>query len=132
MIGTGALQYVYLFDEVDRVESRVGGDLLEAALVDENEEPNEKEVTAMTVADELAKEVEELKRMRDELRVRIHLGKAEAKELWEKTESKLHEVEGKLKSVSAEAKEPLHDVGAAARLLVDEIKDGYKRIRDAL
>ena len=26
MIGSDTLQYVYLFDEVDRVESRVGGD----------------------------------------------------------------------------------------------------------
>lgn len=80
----------------------------------------------------LGDELEELRRVRDELRVKIHLGKAEAKELWEKTEHKLEEFEQKVKSVSSQVEEPLHDVGEAAKLLLDEIKDGYRRIRGAL
>jgi uncharacterized protein YoxC len=77
-------------------------------------------------------ELEELRRIRDELRVKIHLGKAEAKDLWEKTEHKLEDFENKVKSISSQAEEPLHDVGEAAKLLLDEIKDGYRRIRSAL
>ena len=86
----------------------------------------------MGVEEKLTKELSELKRMRDELRVRIHLGKAEAKDLWEATEEKLQQVESKLRSVAEQADEPLHDVGDAARLLLEEIRDGYHRIRSAL
>ena len=80
----------------------------------------------------LSQELEELRRVRDELRIKIHLGRAEAKDLWEKTENKLEEFENKVKSVSSQAEEPLHDVGEAAKHLLDEIKDGYRRIRAAL
>ena len=86
----------------------------------------------MDVGEKLSEEVETLKRVRDELRVRIHLGKAEAKELWNDAEAKLQELEAKAKSISAQAEEPLHDVGEAAKLLADEIGDAYKRIREAL
>jgi hypothetical protein len=84
------------------------------------------------LGEKLSAELEELKRVRDELRVRIHLGAAEAREVWEKTERKLGELEAKVRLVRREAREPLHEVGAAARLLLQEIRDGYRRIRDAL
>ena len=86
----------------------------------------------MTLEEKLSEEFEGLKRIRDELRVKIHLGKAEAKELWERSEQKLEEVESKLKFISDQAEQPLHDVGEAAQLLIEEISDGFKRIRDAL
>ncbi len=117
-------------------------DLLRAAFLrdEEDEEPArtldveaKQGGTPMTdLGDRLREEFDDLKRMRDELRVRVHLGKAEAKELWEKLEHKFGEVEGKVKLVSRESREPLEEVGEAARLLVGEIRDGYKRIRDAL
>jgi acetoin utilization protein AcuB len=94
------------------------------------EEP--KKGNIMDIEKRLANEIDDLRRVRDELRVKIHLGKAEAKDLWEKTEHKLHEAEAKLKSISEQAEEPLHDIGEAARLLLDEVRDGYKRIRAAL
>jgi hypothetical protein len=80
----------------------------------------------------LSEEIEDLKRVRDELRVRIHLGKAEAKDLWEATEAKLQEVESKVRHVASQAEEPLHEVGEAAKLLLEEIRDGYHRIKAAL
>ena len=45
----------------------------------------------MTLEDKLSEELNELKRVRDEIRVKIHLGKAEARELWERSEQKLEE-----------------------------------------
>jgi F0F1-type ATP synthase membrane subunit b/b' len=86
----------------------------------------------MSLEEKLSEEFEGLKRIRDELRVKIHLGKAEAKELWERSEQKVGEVESKLKFISEQAEQPLNDVREAAKLLLGEISDGYKRIRDAL
>lgn len=86
----------------------------------------------MGVEEKLQDELEAVKRVRDELRVRIHLGKAEVRDLWEATEAKLEEVESKLRRTAASAEEPLQDVGDAAKLLLDEIRDGFHRIRGSL
>ena len=77
-------------------------------------------------------EVEDLRRLRDELRVQMHLAKAEAKGLWEDMEQRFSEVEGKAKQVAREAEGPLEDIGEAARLLAEEIRSGYRRIRELL
>ena len=106
-------------------------DLVRACLTDAPVRDEEEEGT-MDVGEKLSEEVEALKRARDELRVRIHLGKADAKDLWNEAEAKLSELEAKVKSVSAQAEEPLHEVGEAAKLLAEEIGDAYKRIRAAL
>ncbi len=86
----------------------------------------------MSLEDKLSEEFDDLKRIRDELQVKIHLGKAEAKEIWERSERQIAEVESKLKFISEQAEQPLHDVRDAAKLLLGEISDGFKRIRDAL
>lgn len=86
----------------------------------------------MNLEEKLSEELEDLKRIRDELRVKIHLGKAEAKDLWERSEQKINEVESKLKSISEQTEQPLQDIREAAEHLLGEIRDGYKRIRDAL
>jgi hypothetical protein len=86
----------------------------------------------MSLEDKLTEELDDLKRIRDEIRVRIHLGKAEAQDLWDRSEQKIEEVESKLKFISEQAEQPLNDVRDAAQLLLGELRDGYKRIRDAL
>jgi F0F1-type ATP synthase membrane subunit b/b' len=86
----------------------------------------------VSIEDKLSEEFEELKRVRDELRLKIHLGKAEAKDLWDKSELKFEDVESKLKHVSEQAEQPLSDVRDAAQLLLSEIRDGFKRIRDSI
>jgi uncharacterized protein YoxC len=86
----------------------------------------------MSIEEKLSEELDELKRIRDEIRVQIRLGKAEAKDLWERSEEKIGELESKVKSISNQAEQPLHDIGDAAKLLVDEIREGFKRIRDAI
>jgi CBS domain-containing protein/ribosome-associated translation inhibitor RaiA len=77
-------------------------------------------------------ELEGLRRVRDELRVQIHLGKAEATELWEKLERRFVEAEAHAKALAARAEEPAQDVAEAVDLLVDEIRNGYKRLREII
>ena len=113
-------------------------DLLRAALIGgEDEIPIEAEeggegTSWADLGEKLADEFEALRRVRDELRVQVHLGKAEAQDVWEKMERKFDEVEAKVKLVSRVAEQPVHDVGEAARALLREIRDGYRRIREAL
>jgi CBS domain-containing protein len=111
-------------------------DLLRVAFLDEGEPldveiaPKEEEMADM--GKRIDEEVEDLRRLRDELRVQMHLAKAEAKELWDDMEQRFSDIEGKAKQVMRQAEEPLEDIGEAARLLADEIRSGYRRIRDML
>lgn len=89
-------------------------------------------VDAETGGGRYAEQLEELRRVRDELRVQVHLGKAEATELWEKLEHRFSEAEGHARVFAQRAEEPLHDVADAARLLIDEIRSGYRRLRKLL
>ena len=109
-------------------------DLLRAAFLElPSAEPTELEVDDMSdLGDKLSEEIEALKQVRDELRVKIHLGAAEARDAWEQLEKKWNELEAKAKQVSREAEQPLQDIGEAARDLANEIRAGYRRIRDAL
>lgn len=77
-------------------------------------------------------ELEQLQRVRDELRLQLHLGKAEATELWEKLEHRLAEAETRVKTLATRAEEPVQDVTDAARHLMDEIRGGYRKLRDLL
>lgn len=84
------------------------------------------------IADKLSEELEALRRTRDELRVKIHLGRAEARERFEQLEKSWHHLEGKVKLIRRESKAPIHEIGEAARELLREIRDGYRHIRDLL
>lgn len=79
--------------------------------------------------DRLNDEMDDLRAARDDLRVRLHLGKAEVRERWEKLEKKWHHAEGKLKVLREQASESASEVGEAARLLVDELKEGVDQLR---
>lgn len=69
---------------------------------------------------------------RDELKVRVHLGKAEAREEWEKMEGRIADLRSRLDKAGDEAGDVMDDVGAAANLLGDEIRQGFARIRRSL
>jgi len=73
--------------------------------------------------------VDELKEQRDELRVRLHLAKAEARDEFEKLEKRWEHARGRLAVIGKEAGEVSKDVGDAARLVLDEIRAGYQRVR---
>ncbi|MCG6975407.1 MAG: hypothetical protein LJE56_03240 [Acidiferrobacterales bacterium] len=76
--------------------------------------------------------VENLKTQRDELRVKMHLAAADAKDQWEQLEGKWGHFEAKAKQVGEQAGEASKDVWAAAKDLGTEIKEGYDRIRKTL
>ena len=75
---------------------------------------------------------EDLRQTRDELRVQMHLAKAEARDDWDNLEHKWDEFQQKLDKVEDVTEDSAKDVGGALSALGDEIKAGYKRIRDAM
>ena len=69
---------------------------------------------------------------RDELKVRTHLAKQEAKEELAELEAKLDELKFRAGAAGGEAKTALGDIGEAAGKLADEIKQGFDRVRKTL
>jgi len=86
----------------------------------------------MVDKDDIAKLWQDVKTMRDELRVQAHLAKAEMKDLWVELEGKWREFEPKAKQVAGATAEASKDVGAAAKDLGKEILAGYERIKKSL
>lgn len=80
----------------------------------------------------IQKVTEELKRERDEIQLKLHLGKEELEDEWEELEKKLASLESKVKEIEKTASTVAGDVLAAAKLLSDELKRGYKKIRKKL
>ena len=76
--------------------------------------------------------LDELKRYRDEARVRIHLGKADAKDEWERLEHAWAQLRAKMGTAGRELGKTAADVGAALRLAAEELRDGYHRIRNSI
>ena len=81
---------------------------------------------------ELDELLEKLKQGRDELNVRIHLGKADAKDLWHETEDKWHRLRSQLDQINNDTDDVAKDGGAAAMLLAEEIRHGYERLKKLL
>lgn len=86
----------------------------------------------MDEASRYAHVMEKLRQERDELRLQVHLGKAELKEEWEALEHKWAHLEGRMAGVAGEAREASHEVGAAFGVLADELGEAYRRIRAKL
>lgn len=82
----------------------------------------------MTQALDLRSVVDNLKEQRDHLRVRLHLAKVEVRDEWEALETQWEHVRAKLAGVGHEAESTAHEVGAALRLAVEELRRGYERI----
>lgn len=76
--------------------------------------------------------VEQLKTIRDELKLQAHLLEMELEDEWQDMEKKWDELNQYLKPVEEATEEAVSDVGAAVSLLVDEIGKGYEKIKNAL
>ena len=83
----------------------------------------------MTVRDDLNRLLDELKTQRDEIAVKVHLARQDARDEWDKLEKKLAHLRARAEVVGKEAGTAAEDVGVAARQLVDELKKGYERVR---
>jgi len=77
-----------------------------------------------------------LERERDELRVKVHLASLDAKDEFAGLEQRLDTLRARLTSKGGEAKETASDVGdvvgETARKMADELRDGYRRIREKM
>ncbi len=71
--------------------------------------------------------VEDLKSLRDEARVKAHLGTMELQDEWHKLEAKWENFEAR-----AKLDRSARDVGAALDLLGAELKAAYERIAKAI
>ena len=102
----------------------------------------------------LDEEFQHLKQIRDEIRVQLNLGKREVDDKWNELDARWGELENKMvlfKRLTAqtadevgdaidvvveEARDGLddtaEDVRAAANLLLDEIREGFKRMKAGL
>ena len=76
--------------------------------------------------------VQKLERERDELRVKMHLAKADARDEWEKMEDRWGALRDKMGTVKEGASEASGDVKDAAAELAEEIRKGYRKIMDRL
>ncbi len=76
--------------------------------------------------------IERLKRMRDEIELKIHLGKADAKREWEDLEKRFQDLKAKSAPAREAAGDTAKNVAAALGQAADELKKGYERLRKLL
>jgi DNA anti-recombination protein RmuC len=80
----------------------------------------------------LRRELEMLLQARDELKLRIHLAKADAKSEWGRLEHTYRRVEEEIQHAAHASREPLEQLGDAAKRLVNELRQGYARVKTQL
>jgi hypothetical protein len=78
------------------------------------------------------RELETLTKLRDELKVQMHLGKTEIKQDWERLEATFQRVQDELRYTGEQTKQPAKDISTAAKALLDELKRGYERVTTGL
>jgi hypothetical protein len=76
--------------------------------------------------------LERVKQERDELAVRLHLGKAEVREEWDRLEPRWNEMKARAGSLGDESDEVVEDIKAAFGLVAEEMRKGYRRIAESL
>ncbi len=81
---------------------------------------------------ELETFMQKVQRQRDEIFLQIHLGKAEAREEWEAAEKKLEHLKAKTPEVARAGGETLKDLGAAVKLVGEELLRSYERIKKTI
>ena len=86
----------------------------------------------MSKSERLHEEIDRLRAMRDELRVRAHLAAKEVRDGFEKTEKRWTELESHLPAARREGGAAMRDIGEAGRELVHSIRKAYERIKDQL
>lgn len=84
------------------------------------------------VNEQMTKALEHFKQQRDELQVKLHLAKVDAKDEWTRLENQWEEIRPKLEAAREEAGRTAESVGAALGLAIDELKKGYERLRSRL
>lgn len=86
----------------------------------------------MGIKEDMAKMAEKLRKEHDELSVQVHLASMEVRDEWQELEKQWEEFSSGSKHFYKEIEPALGDIYAALSLLGEELKTGYKKIRDAL
>ncbi len=73
-----------------------------------------------------------LKQERDELALKMHLGKAELKDEWDTVQRKLDQLTDRFEPLNKAVAETSEDVWESLKLVGEEIKAGFHRIRKSL
>jgi uncharacterized coiled-coil DUF342 family protein len=82
--------------------------------------------------DLLTELISSLKQQRDELALQIHLGKAEAKEEWDRVQAKLDQLTADADPLKEAVEESAENVLESLKLVAGEIKNSFDRIRKSL
>jgi len=82
--------------------------------------------------DTLQTELERVGRARDELRLQVELARAETRSELNRLESVWLRVQDEVKRVGEQAKQPATEIGGAIRSLLEELSQGYGRIKREL
>jgi len=89
----------------------------------------EARMDTLRLRETLQAELEKLARTRDELRMQAALGKAETRSELNRLESVWHRVQEELRRLGEQAIAPAAEIGGAARSLVEELAQGYGRVK---
>ena len=81
------------------------------------------------IRNQLDKELDVLRRVRDELKVQLHLGGSELQEQFEKLDKGWQHLEGRLKVLGRESEEIAEGVGDTLSVLAEQLGDGYDRLK---
>ncbi len=73
---------------------------------------------------------DKLKQRRDELKVKLNLGKMEARDTWEEVEKNFQQLDIKMKGLRDQGTAEVDRVKEDIRLLMSDIKDGFERVRN--
>lgn len=76
--------------------------------------------------------ISNLKRERDEIALKIHLGKEDLKDEWGKLEEKFTKMSEDYEPAKKAVAETADDVWESLKLVGSELKDGFKKIKDSL
>ena len=84
------------------------------------------------IVEKSEKILKELKVERDDLKVQLHLLNMDAKEEWNELENKYETLKAKASIVADAAEDSAGEVIEALKLVGEELREGYKRIRRSM
>jgi hypothetical protein len=91
----------------------------------------EDEIAYYDIPFEVTSPARELARLRDELKLKLHLAQADARSQWEELETKWVLLQSRLTALKLARDQSAHDVGTALKQLMAELGQGYQRLQEA-
>ena len=82
--------------------------------------------------DRMLQEIDALRELRDELKLQLKLGKAEVRDRWDALEKDWQHLEGRAKVLAQASKEEAQDLGEALGLLAEQVRTGYRHLKDLI